>query len=49
MPQIYIREDQNDQLVAFDFETRDDFLEFIRVAVDVAIGKEVRKRKKAAK
>jgi hypothetical protein len=47
MPQIYIREDQYDELISLGFATRDDTLEFIRVAIDAALKKEIRKRKKA--
>jgi len=49
MPQIYIREDQYDSLVALDFSTRDDLLGFVRVAIATSIEKEERKRKKEGK
>jgi len=47
MPQIYIREDQYDEVVALDFDTRDDSLEFIRDAIDAGLKKEHNKRKRA--
>ena len=47
MPQIYIREDQYDEIVALDFDTRDESLEFIRDAINVGLQKERRKRKRA--
>jgi hypothetical protein len=48
MPQIYIREDQYDEIVELDFDTRDESLEFIREAIDAGLKKERRKRKRAA-
>jgi len=48
MPQIYIREDQYDEIVALDFATREDSLEFIRDAIDAGLKKERRKRNRAA-
>lgn len=49
MPQIYIREDQYDELIALDLGTRDDLLEFVREAVGAGIKKEGLKRKRAGK
>ena len=47
MPQIYIREDQYDEVVALNFATRDESLEFIREAIDAGLKKESKKRKSA--
>jgi hypothetical protein len=46
MPQIYIREDQYDEIVELDFDTREESLEFIREAIDAGLKKELRKRKR---
>jgi hypothetical protein len=46
-PQIYIREDQYDDIVALNFATRDESLEFIRDAIDAGLKKETNKRKRS--
>lgn len=48
MPQIYIREDQYDEIVALNFPTRDESMEFIREAINAGLKKERRKRSRAA-
>ena len=45
-PQVYIRESQYDALVALGFSTKDDLLDFVRDAIDAALKKEQRKRKR---
>jgi hypothetical protein len=39
MPQIYIREDQYDDLISLDFDSRDELLEFVRAAIALGIEK----------
>lgn len=45
MPQVYVREDQFDAIIALGLEDKEERRQFIRDCLEVGIKKEARKRK----